>query len=79
MAKERGFDRPISMNEMIMERAFGASETLCSYDTTQFEDYSKVYAPRFDPEKKAKVRREVFPIDCENSFKMGARFVKELK
>jgi hypothetical protein len=38
-----------------------------------------VYAPRFDPAKKAKVRKEVFPIDCENAFKMGARFVKELK
>jgi len=79
MAKERGFDRHILMNEMLMKMYFGASETLCSYDTTQFENYSKVYAPRFDPEKKAKVRRELFPIDCENAFKMGARFVKELK
>jgi multimeric flavodoxin WrbA len=79
MAKERGFDRHILMNEMLMKRYFGASETLCSYDTTQFEDYSKVYAPRFDPEKKAKIRKEVFPIDCENAFKMGVRFVKELK
>ena len=79
MAKERGFDRSMFMNEMLMKMTFGASETLCSYDTTQFENYSKVYAPRFDPEKKAKVREEVFPIDCENAFKMGARFVKELK
>jgi hypothetical protein len=38
-----------------------------------------VYAPRFDPEKKAKVRKEVFPIDCENAFKMGVRLVTELK
>jgi len=79
MAKERGFDRHIFLNEILMKMNFGASETLCSYDTTQFEDYSKVYAPRFDPAKKAKVRAEVFPIDCENAFKMGARFVKELK
>jgi hypothetical protein len=57
----------------------GASETLCSYDTSQFEDYSKVYAPRFDPAKKAKVRAEVFPIDCEKAFKMGATLVRELK
>jgi len=79
MAKERGFDRHMRMNEILMKRYFGASSTLCSYDTTQFEDYSKVYAPRFDPAKKAKVRAEVFPTDCENAFKMGARFVKELK
>jgi predicted metal-dependent phosphoesterase TrpH len=45
----------------------------------QFEDYSKVYAPCFDPEQKAKVRAEVFPIDCEKAFSMGARLVRELR
>jgi len=79
MARERGFDKPILANEMWMKMIFGASETLCSFDTTQFEDYSKVYAPRFDPTKKAKVRAEVFPIDCEKAFKMGARLVREMK
>jgi multimeric flavodoxin WrbA len=79
MARERGFDKPIVANEMWMKMIFGASETLCSYDTTQFEDYSKVYAPRFDPAKKAKVREEVFPIDCEKAFKMGAGLVRELR
>ena len=79
MARERGFDKHIAANEMLMKMVLGASETLCSYDTYQFEDYSKVYAPRFDPEKKAKVRAEVFPNDCEKAFKMGARLVRELK
>jgi multimeric flavodoxin WrbA len=79
MSRERGFDKHIAENEMVMKRIFGASETLCGYDTFQFEDYSKVYAPRFDPAKKAKVRTEVFPIDCEKAFKMGARLVRELK
>jgi len=78
MAKERGFDKPIVASEMWMKMIFGASETLCSYDTTQFEDYSKVYAPRFDPVKKAKVRAEIFPVDCEKAFKMGAGLVREL-
>ena len=58
---------------MTLERIFGSSETLCSYDTYQFEDYSKYVAPRFDPLKKAKRRAEVFPKDCENAFAMGAR------
>jgi multimeric flavodoxin WrbA len=73
MAKERGFDHHISLNEMILERIFGASESLCSYDTYQFEDYAKVFAPRFDSEKKVRRRREVFPLDCEKAFAMGAR------
>jgi multimeric flavodoxin WrbA len=78
MARERGFDKQIAANEMLMKRILGASETLCSYDTYQFEDYSKVYAPRFDPEKKAKVRAEVFPIDCEKAFELGTRLVRSL-
>ena len=79
MARERGFDKHIGTNEMLMKMILGASETLCSYDTCQFEDYSKVYAPRFDPEKKAKVRAEVFPVDCEKAFEMGTRLVRELR
>jgi hypothetical protein len=55
---------------------FGASESLCSFDTWQFEDYSKVVADLFDPEKKAQRRREVFPQDCEKAFDMGVRLVR---
>lgn len=74
MAKERGFNLHVSLNEMLLKMTFGASEALCSFDTYQFEDYSKVVAVRFDPEKKAKRREEVFPRDCEKAFNMGARF-----
>ncbi len=76
MVKERGYDRYFNSNETTLERIFGSSETLCSYDTYQFEDYSKYVAPRFDPLKKAKRRAEIFPKDCENAFAMGVRLVK---
>jgi multimeric flavodoxin WrbA len=78
MAIERGYDKYVSATQMTLERIFGFSETLCSYDTYQFEDYSKYVAPRFDPIKKAKRRAETFPKDCKNAFAMGARFVKRL-
>ena len=78
MAKERHYDGYIKATRMLMGRIFGSSEALCSYDTCQFDDYSKYVAPRFDPVKKAKRRAEVFPKDCENAFDMGSRFVKEL-
>jgi multimeric flavodoxin WrbA len=77
MAKELGFDHHIKLNEMFLERIFGATESLCSYDTSQFEDYAKMFAPRFDPEKKARRRREVFPIDCDKAFEMGVRLAKK--
>ena len=77
MVQTRGYDRYFDANEMTLEMIFGSSETLCSYDTYQFEDYSKFVAPRFDPIKKAKRRAEVFPEDCENAFTMGARLVQD--
>jgi multimeric flavodoxin WrbA len=78
LCKERGFDHHIRMNAMFIDRVFGATETLCCYDTYQFEDYSKVYAPRFDPEKKAKRRQEVFPVDCSKAFELGARLAAQV-
>ena len=75
--RERGFDRHIAGTEEALTMIFGASETFCSFDTYQFEDYSKVFAVRFDPEKKAKRRAEVFPRDCEKAFQMGARFARD--
>jgi multimeric flavodoxin WrbA len=77
MMKERGFDRQIAITEETLTRIFGIlSETFFSFDTYQFEDYSKVFAARFDPEKKAKRRAEVFPHDCERAFEMGSRIAR---
>jgi multimeric flavodoxin WrbA len=75
--RERGFDRQIALTEETLARIFGASETFYSFDTYQFEDYSKVFAVRFNPEKKAKRRAEVFPRDCEKAFEMGAGFARD--
>jgi multimeric flavodoxin WrbA len=72
--KEWGYPHLFNHHERILKMIFGASEYMCSFDTYQFEDYSKVVSERFDPEKKAKRREEVFPVDCDRTFEMGARF-----
>jgi multimeric flavodoxin WrbA len=72
--REWGYIEYFKRNEMILRRIFGDSEYLCSFDTYQFDDYSKVVATRFEPKKKAQRRKEVFPIDCQKAFDMGARF-----
>jgi multimeric flavodoxin WrbA len=64
----------IGINERTLNLLFGHSESLFSFDTYQFKDYSKVVASRFDVEEKAKRRKEVFPKDCEKAFDMGVRF-----
>lgn len=75
MSLERGFVARIEMYTLILKMIFGNSEYLACFDTYQFEDYGKVYAPRFDPEKKAKRRAEVFPLDCKRALDLGKRLV----
>ena len=75
--KALGFGRQLSLNELMMQLIFGASESLYSFDTYQFKDYSKIAGNRFDPEKKEKTRKEVFPRDCEKAFEMGLRFARK--
>ncbi|MGD2270987.1 MAG: hypothetical protein PVI06_11355, partial [Desulfobacterales bacterium] len=75
--KEWEFDQHPRFNERSLRVIFGASESLFSFDTYQFEDYSKVVAERFDPAKKAERRKEIFPKDCEKAFEMGVKFAKK--
>ena len=74
--EEFGYDRVFKANETLMTRAFGSAESLIVTDTYQFEDYSKYVSSLFDPEHKARRRREVFPGDCEKAFAMGSRMAK---
>jgi multimeric flavodoxin WrbA len=77
MAGEYNFGQHLAWNERVLKLIFGAVESLLSFDTYQFEDYSKVVADRFDPQKKAKRREEVFPQDCEKALDMGSRFARK--
>lgn len=77
LSKIYGGDQDWANNESALQRIFGTSESLCSFDTYQFDDYSKVIAPLFNQEMKAKRREEVFPIDCAKAFDMGVRFATE--
>ena len=70
---EYGYKLQFDTNENILKLLFGHSESLLSMDTYQFKDYSKVVATRFDPEHKAKRRKEVVPEACQKAFAMGAR------
>ena len=75
--KQMRFDKHLFTYEFMVRMVLGSSETLYSNDTYQFDDYSKMVADRFDLEKKAKQREEVFPIDCEKAYDMGIRFAKK--
>ena len=51
----------------------GTTEYFASYDTYQFDDYSKYAAGVFDRSHKEKVRAGQWPIDCEKAYEIGKR------
>ena len=74
--KKLGYPQFIDLNEMFLKAVFGSAERLLSFDTYQFDDYSKMVAERFDVVKKEKRRKEVFPIDFQKAFELGCRLVR---
>ena len=72
MMQEMGYMQQFKLHQATLQRIYGASEYMCSFDTYQFDDYSKVVSTRFDPVKKALRHKEIFPQDCEKAFLMGA-------
>ena len=69
----------LGANAWGLELCLGYSETLCSYDTYQFTDYSRYEANAFNESDKAKRRDEQFPKDLQNAFELGKRLVAKAK
>jgi multimeric flavodoxin WrbA len=74
--KAMGVENHIRSNEMMLKMIFGSVESLIVTDTMHVDDYSKYVMP-FDAEEKMKRHREVFPLNCEKAFEMGARLTQE--
>ncbi len=73
MVPEMSLDRVFRFNEFLLEMLFGPCESLMSFDTLQFDDYSQYAAGMFDPAAKRKRHEEVFPDDCRKAFDLGVR------
>ncbi len=76
MMREWGYERVFGQLQWLLQMVFGTSEFFFSCDTLQFKDYTKVVADRFDPEKKARRRQEIFPQECEQAMALGARLAQ---
>lgn len=76
-SKEFGYDYLINANERYTQLLLGSVETLCSYDTCQTEDYSKVVIESFDPVHKHQRHQDVFPQDCHKAYELGARLTQK--
>jgi multimeric flavodoxin WrbA len=74
--KEYGYSLHIAANAHILDRTFGHSESLCAFETLQFEDYDKVVFSYFNPAARRERRTTVFPEDCKRAFELGVRLGK---
>ena len=70
------YDILIEHHEHLMGILKGSTEVLTSHENWQFDDYSKMNAAVFDVEARARRREEIFPLDCQRAFEMGARLVE---
>jgi len=77
--KEFGYSLPIAANAHILSRTLGYSESLCAFETLQFEDYAKMVFRYFDPEQRKERRKTVFPWDLKKAYELGERFGRSAK
>jgi len=71
-----GYEDHFKSNQQVMSMVFGNSEYIASYETLQFEDFSKVESSMFDIPQRIKRRKEIFPLDCAKAFEMGENFAE---
>ena len=58
---------------------FGPTELMLSYDTYQFNDYSRYDAAQIDAGHKAEVHEKRFPKDLEQAYALGCRLCERAK
>jgi multimeric flavodoxin WrbA len=71
LARQRRWDRSLAGMDLFLAAILGEVRSQYCFDTTQFDDYAKYEASRFDPALKAKQRAEVFPLDRQKAFELG--------
>lgn len=76
MMKNIGYEVHFQSNQQVMSMVFGHSEYIASYETLQFEDFSKVESGMFDIPQRIKRHEEIFPLDCAKAYEMGAKFAE---
>lgn len=79
MAKECHYPEIFGENSRFLKMLFGYTETLCTYNTYQFDDYSKYDVAEYVEPMRAKQRDEQFPKDLQSVYELGKRLVHKAK
>lgn len=73
LADKAGYPHLFDTVKGYLELLRGPSDYVVAADTYQFDDYRRYAASNFDEARKARVRAEQFPRDCQAAFDLGAR------
>ena len=76
MAKEFDYPTILAPDKMYLKHIFGYCETLFSYNTYQFKDYSKYDMTLFDEKEKRQHREVQLPIDKQNAYNLGKKLAE---
>ena len=79
MAAAGHYPEIFGQNARFLESLFGYTETLCSYSSYQFSDYSKYDVMEGTQEYRAKYREEQLPKDLGAAYELGKRLVEKAK
>ena len=73
------FKHALDINSQFLKTIYRYTETLFTYQTYQFNDYSKYDMMEGVEEVRRKQRDEQFPKDLEKTFELGKRLVEKAK
>lgn len=79
MLSECHYIEMFAETDKFLNMLFGYGETLYSYNTYQFDDYTKYDVAEFVEPMRAKHREEQYPKDLQNAYELGQRLVKKAK
>ena len=75
----KAFSPALDENRKFLEMLFGYNETIYSYNTIQFKDYSRYDVMEGVEEARKKQREEHFPDDLKAAYELGKRLVNKAK
>lgn len=75
MVDSSGYQYLFENNKSYLQLLNGQSEYLISADNYQFDNYSNYAASNFDEMHKAFVKKERFPIECQEAYDMGKKYL----
>lgn len=77
MMKESHYPEIFGETSRFLEMLFGYTETLCTNNTYQFDNYDKYDVAEYVEPMRAKQRDEQYPKDLQSAYELGKRLVQK--